>query len=105
MDAILLFQNFNDDLPPAMKEAATQLAVDAFTFIGGRPPWPSCNDDTQCVKVYGPSSWDTHIIQPSSMIVDDVVSDNTGRRREMIDIGSLIGLDELGLALAAFVAS
>ncbi|KAH7000696.1 esterase/lipase [Ilyonectria destructans] len=105
VDAILLFQNFNDDLPPAMKEAAIQLAVDVFTFIGGRPPWPSCNNDTQCAKVYGPSSWDTHITQPSSMIVDDVVSDNTGRRREMIDIGSLIGLDELGLALAAFVAS
>ncbi|KAJ9132448.1 Carboxylic ester hydrolase [Pleurostoma richardsiae] len=105
MDVILLFQNFNENLPPAMAKAAVQLAVDVFEFMNGHSPWPRCTDRKQSAKVYGPSSWDPKVDTPSIKIIDDLLSPDSGRRRTMIDIGDRIGFDNLAKALAGFLAS
>ncbi|KAM5349585.1 hypothetical protein ACJ41O_006090 [Fusarium nematophilum] len=103
-DVSLLFQNFNERLPPAMRNAARRFATDVFTFVHGNSPWPSHTVDRQRAKVYGPSSWDTTVDEPVSRLVDGLVSPETGRRRVMIDIGDQVGFDCLASAFTSFLA-
>jgi hypothetical protein len=105
MDVTLLFQNLNDFLPPAVKENAVQLASDVFTFMYGGRPWPSCTEQEQGAKVFGPSSWDLRVTSPSVGVIDNLLSESSGRRRVMVDLGARIGFDDLAKAFAAFSAS
>jgi hypothetical protein len=100
IDVTLLFQNFKNDLPPAMVEAGKQMAGDLFTFMWGSAPWPS-----KGTKVYGPSSWDAKATDATSKVVNDILAAETGRRRAMIDIGESIGFDKIASAYGAFMAS
>lgn len=102
-DAALLFQNFNEELPPAMRASGESYATDVLTFASGRAPWVG-QDGGQGVKVYGPSSWDPEVVEPTVKIVDSVVSPEAGRRRTVIDIGKQVGFDTLAFVAGSFMA-
>lgn len=104
LDAALLFQNFNDELPPAMRASAERYATDILAFTSGRAPWVGRDGEGQGVKVYGPSSWDPEVVEPTAKIVDDVDSSEAGRRRAVIDIGRQVGLDTLAFVAGSFMA-
>lgn len=97
-DAVLLFQNFNDGLPPAVRGAARAFARDVLAFANG-------TGGGKGVKVYGPSSWDEGVTEPAVEIVDDVVSEGAGRRKVVIDVGERVGLDTLASVVGSFIAS
>ncbi|KXJ87815.1 esterase/lipase [Microdochium bolleyi] len=107
MDVMLLFQNLNKQFPPAVRANAVQFAVDCFTFMYGRQQqlWPSFSQRMQCVKVYGPSSWEPDADTPVAKVIDDILAPDSGRRRVMIDLGDRFGLDALAQAVAGFNAS
>lgn len=105
MDVMLLFQNLNEQFPPAVQANAVQFAVDCFKFMHGTQPWPSCTAEQQSAKIYGPSSWKPRVSAPIAKVVDDILSPETGRRRVMIDFGARLGFDELARAVARFNAS
>lgn len=104
-DAVLLFQNFNDELPPAMRAAAERFATDVLTFVSGQSPWVGRDGEGQGVKVYGPSSWDAEVVEPTAKIVDDVVSSEAGRRNVIIDVGCQVGFDTLASVAGSFMSS
>ena len=80
-DAVLLFQNFNDELPPAMRAAAERFATDVLTFCEWAVPLGGAGWGGQGVKVYGLSSWDAEVVEPTAKIVDDVVSSVGGAEK------------------------
>lgn len=95
-DAVLLFQNFNDGLPPAVRAAAEGFARDLLAFAGGKGEGG--------VKVYGPSSWDEGVGEASVRVVDGVVGEGTGRRGVVVEVGEVVGFDKLAAVMGSFMA-
>ncbi|VUC37783.1 unnamed protein product [Clonostachys rosea] len=101
-DVVLLFQNFQEDLPAALAQAGKDMASDAFLFIRGKNPWVTAANGTM---VYGPSSSDSDAAKATRRVVAERLSPETGRRRAMIDHGSKIGLDKVAAAYNAFMST
>lgn len=55
LDAVFLFQNFNEKLEPEAKEVAVQLAKNFVRFANGEAPWDEFNKEKKNVKTFGPS--------------------------------------------------
>lgn len=95
-DAVLLFQNFNDGLPPAVRKTAEGFGRDLVAFASGKRQ--------EGVKVYGPSGWEEGVQEASVKVVDGVVGEGTGRRGVVIEAGEKVGFDTLAAVVGSFLA-
>lgn len=105
LDVAFLFQNFNDSLPRAQKAAAERMGLDLMTFVSGKAPWKQFSLATPFTKVYGSSSWDEKVSEPSSKIVDTMDEQQRDRRGSMLLFAQTIGMDNIANACQAFMKS
>lgn len=106
LDVVFLFQNYNDKLPAAQRKAAEQFGLDFARFVSGRDPWERFEDREggRCVKVYGPSGGAEGDAKAQVRVVKDaLVSRETGRKPEIVQIADTVGWNTLGAVFVDFI--
>lgn len=99
LDVVFLFQNYNDKLSPAQKNAAESFGLDFARFISGQQPWPAYSKAKKNAKVFGPSVQGSEAV---TKIISDNESEESGRRTKILEIGKDIGFDALAEAIVRF---
>jgi carboxylesterase type B len=105
LDVVFLFQNYNEDLPPAQREAARQMGLDFARFVRGEESWRGFPG----AKAYGPSSVEGGGAggKAVSRVVEDVLSREgareAGRKGEVVEIAEAVGWDVLGGVFVDFM--
>jgi hypothetical protein len=103
LDVTFLFHNFNDLLPRAQKVVAEIMGLDLMTFVAGKAPWHEFSSATPFTKVYGSSSWDEKVLEPSSKIVNTMDEQQRERRGTMLWFVQMIGMDNIASACQRFM--
>ncbi|KIW10037.1 hypothetical protein PV08_11813 [Exophiala spinifera] len=99
-DVALLFQNYNDKLPPEQKAAAEGFGLDLMKFVAGQAPWQSYTPAHRAAKVFGPSLGKG---QAAAKVIDDAESPETGRRMTVLELSKEVGFDAISRGLGNFI--
>lgn len=99
LDAVFLFQNFNEHLSRESQEVGKRLGRDFISFANGVPPWGKFSREIGQTMVYG----------PSSESAADCVEKNgweKGRRDTLFKLSEkgIVDLDQLSAAWDLFIA-
>ncbi|PSN62539.1 para-nitrobenzyl esterase [Corynespora cassiicola Philippines] len=99
LDAVFLFQNYNEHLTEEARQVAVTMARDFIKFANGLEPWKQFNKEAGGTKVYGPS-------ETSIEKFTDGQGWGQGRRDTLfrLEREGKLNLDELSVAWDLFIA-
>ncbi|OAP54791.1 esterase/lipase [Fonsecaea erecta] len=100
LDVVFLFQNHNQNLPPAQRAAAEAFGLDVVRFVAGQAPWAGYTPEKRAAKVFGPSTGNE--ARATARVIEDAEAPETGRGKAILDIGDKVGFDKLNEAVGRF---
>ncbi|KIX96457.1 uncharacterized protein Z520_07723 [Fonsecaea multimorphosa CBS 102226] len=100
LDVVFLFQNHNQNLPPAQRAAAEAFGMDLVRFVAGQRPWQGYTPEKRAAKIFGPSRGEE--AKANAKVIEDAESLETGRGKAILDIGDKVGFYKLNETIARF---
>lgn len=97
LDVALLFLNYRQVLPEQQQVTGDQFCEDLLKFVSGREPFPAFQSGRGGAKIYGPGPDRTRFVSGTK-------SEDYGRRSQIFELSSEVGLDVLSTVWDNFMA-